>query len=142
MENILLDRNGYCKLANFNNYLTLEFSAPELQTKDKIEQSVDYWRLGIIIYKMLTGNFPFLSAQSITNDRIPNLNHFYISFEVKEIIAQLLIKTSSQRLGSKLNKKNIKESAFFNDIDWVKLERRELQSPFVPFVVNIINFRL
>ena len=91
---------------------------------------------------MLTGNFPFLNAQSITNDRIPDFNELNISFEAKEILAQLLIKNSSQRLGSKHYKKNIKEMAFFNDIDWAKLEKRELQSPFVPFVVNIINFRL
>ena len=84
-----MDSNGNSKICDFEscrNYLEekkkkfnmengavitrgrhdiLEYEPPELYTNNfHIEYSADYWTLGILIYKMFTGNFPFLNTES------------------------------------------------------------------------------
>lgn len=147
-----MDSKGYCKLSNFKDCdeypekiddespisssrcYKLEYRAPEFYGPDdfRVEPTADYWRIGILIFKMITGNFPFFGYRSILNDEIPQLNQLIFSNEAKEIISDLLIKDKTERLGSKNSKKQIRKMKFFNDIDWLKLERRELISPFNP----------
>lgn len=54
------------------------------------------------------------------------------------ICLQLLEKDSSKRLGNRYCPAgDIKEQPFFHQIDWDKLERRQLEAPFKPKVVSI-----
>jgi serine/threonine protein kinase len=64
----------------------LEYEPPEGFLEGRIEFSADYWKLGISIYKMLTGHFPFKNEQSIIDDEIPHLQELEISQEAKEIL--------------------------------------------------------
>ena len=115
-----------------------EYAPPELiPTLDRrLEFSFDFWTLGISIYKMLTGNYPFLDTESIMNDDIPRLQELSISNEAKEFLKNLLNKNLFERLGSKQNPKNVKQDPFFNEINWEKLENGELEPPFKPVVVK------
>ena len=41
---------------------TVFYIAPEMLVKQEVEYGADYWALGIIIYKMLTGKYLFNQA--------------------------------------------------------------------------------
>jgi len=151
----LLDLNGNCKLSSFFrveditqerkkifNLKDIEYNAQEIygfgkfRYENKNSYSIDHWSLGIVIYKCLTGKFPFLYAESIVNDEIPNLNELDISNEAKQIISGLLNKNRDERL----NLSQIKVHEFFKDIDWLKLEKGEIEPPFKPTTVNYIFY--
>ena len=90
------------------------------------------------------GKFPFMFSETrhfseiILNDEIPSLESYNVSKEAKDFVSNLLIKDHTQRLGSSENQIKIKKVSFFNDINWIKLERSELKAPFIPGVVSII----
>ena len=107
----------------------IEYNPPEYD--DGYEFSVDYWRLGICIYKLLTGEFQI--SNEYNKDNIQKLN---ISIEAKKILEDLLTIDQFKRLGSRQNSAKIKEHAFFNEIDWLKLEQGQLVSPFKEYLVN------
>ena len=118
----------------------LEYEPPEGFLEGRIEFSADYWKLGISIYKMLTGHFPFKNEQSIIDDEIPHLQELEISQEAKEILKSLLNKNLFERLGSRKNPRKIKQDLFFKELDWNKLENGQIKPPFKPIVVK--NFSI
>lgn len=72
-ENVLLNINGYVRLANFSmvkkidrgrTYTlcgTPDYMAPELISFKGYSLAVDYWSLGIIMFEMVAGHPPFLA---------------------------------------------------------------------------------
>jgi serine/threonine protein kinase len=112
-----------------------EYQPPEIFINNRIDHSADFWALGISIYKMLTGNFPFLNIESIENGEIPYLQQLEISDEAKEFIRNLLNKNQFERLGSRKNPNHVKNASFFNEIIWEKIEKCEIDPPFKPIVV-------
>ena len=69
-ENVLIDKYGYVKLADFGfakkvidkTYTlcgTPEYLAPEVVLGTGHDKGVDYWGIGILIYEMLVGMSPF-----------------------------------------------------------------------------------
>lgn len=57
------------------------------------------------------------------------------------IIQKFLDKNANTRLGSPSSPHGeINENAFFREIDWKKLERRQLESPFKPEIVRKLFF--
>lgn len=69
MDNLLLDAEGYVKIADFGLCKegmgygdrtgtfcgTPEFLAPEVLTETSYTRAVDWWGLGVLIYEMLVG---------------------------------------------------------------------------------------
>ena len=158
LDSIHLDSNGNSKICDFKiciNYhenmksryankdgtvnetceelKILEYRSPEcLILEGRIEQSADFWALGISIFKMLSGFFPFLNEKSIKNDEIPDLERPETSREAKKLIKNLLNKNQFKRLGSKKQPFNIKSISFFKEINLESLEKGEVDSPFKP----------
>lgn len=71
-QNIMLDNEGHIKLTDFglskanfvdsqNNTIcgTIKYIAPETISGNKYNHTVDWWSLGIILYRMLTGKLPY-----------------------------------------------------------------------------------
>lgn len=72
LENILLDHNMNIKLTDFglavfkekNEYLydevgTARYTAPELLTGNGYNESIDVWGIGVILFLLITGVYPF-----------------------------------------------------------------------------------
>ena len=147
LENILLNSNGYCKITGFSCSLKIEnnhayimshmtnYSVPEYFINNQCEYSADYWGLGLLNYQMVTGNLPFSDAESIKNKEFPSLDKYPISPESKEFISNLLEKDKYKRLGSIRNPNKARDHSFFKKLDWEKLEKGELEAPFIPTVV-------
>ena len=121
----------------------VQYTSPEIYTNHgRIEYSVDYWSLGIIIFKMLTGSFPFKTIEKVTNNHIDDHPKWKSlkSIELKQLVKSLLEKDQFKRLGSLKNAKKIKQDPFFATINWDKLERGQLEPPFKPIVVKFFIF--
>jgi novel protein kinase C delta type len=90
---------------------------------------------------MLIGQSPFSGCDedelfwSICNE-IPWYPH-YLSKEALKCLQSLLEKDVTIRLGSiGAAEGDVKYHPFFTDINWEKLERREVEPPFKPQVVS------
>ncbi|XP_041819213.1 protein kinase C epsilon type-like [Chelmon rostratus] len=153
LDNILLDAEGHCKLADFgmckegimNGVTTTTFCgtpdyiAPEILQELEYGASVDWWALGVLMYEMMAGQPPFEADneddlfESILHDDV--LYPVWLSKEAVSILRAFMTKNPAKRLGCVVNQgceEAIKTHAFFREIDWVLLEQRKVKPPFKP----------
>lgn len=149
LDNVLLDMEGHIKIADFGmckeNMFgdaktstfcgTPDYIAPEILLGQKYSCSVDWWSFGVLLYEMLIGQSPFRGIdeeqlfQSIRMDD-PMYPRF-LSKEAKDMLVMLFVREPEKRLGIK---GNIRQHCFFQQIDWERLEKREIEPPFKPKV--------
>ncbi|XP_056429218.1 protein kinase C theta type isoform X2 [Hyla sarda] len=152
LDNVLLDMEGHIKIADFGmckeNMFgdvktstfcgTPDYIAPEILLGQKYSYSVDWWSFGVLLYEMLIGQSPFRGMdeeqlfQSIRMD-----DPFYprfLSKEAKDILVMLFVREPERRLGFK---GNIRQHCFFQQIDWERLENRDVEPPFKPNVKSV-----
>ncbi|XP_064177137.1 protein kinase C epsilon type-like [Anguilla rostrata] len=153
LDNILLDADGHCKLADFgmckegilNGVTTTTFCgtpdyiAPEILQELEYGPSVDWWALGVLMYEMMAGQPPFEADneddlfESILHDDV--LYPVWLSKEAVSILRAFMTKTPHKRLGCVLSQggeEAIRTHPFFREIDWVLLEQRKIKPPFKP----------
>ena len=56
----------------------------------------------------------------------------FLSFEIRSLISQLLIRCPQRRLGAQRGVEEIKEHPFLGDVDWQRVLNKELTPPIVP----------
>jgi len=129
---------------------TYGFRAPELLNCEHDRQgygpAIDYWALGVTVYFLLTSKMPFksrqqsiLEAREKPKDTERRLQKQPIRIVADldpvavDIVKGLLEPDPVKRLGDS-DLPALKAHAFFRAIDWAKLARRELSSPFKPGV--------
>jgi len=156
-ENILLNSEGHITITDFGLSKqikidegthtfcgTPEYLAPEVLKGQGHGIAVDWWSLGTLIYEMLTGLPPFYSQninimyQKILNGelRFPS----YVSSEAQSLLEGLLTREVDKRLGSGPDGSNeVKRHGFFGEIDWDRLEKKEIDAPFKPKVKSEID---
>uniref|UniRef100_A0A665WFV0 Protein kinase C n=1 Tax=Echeneis naucrates TaxID=173247 RepID=A0A665WFV0_ECHNA len=153
LDNVLLDKDGHCKLADFGMCKegmfegvatgtfcgTPDYIAPEILQEMLYGPSVDWWALGVLLYEMLSGHAPFEAEneddlfESILNEEI--VYSSWLSTEAVNILKAFLTKNPTRRLGcvaSEGGENAVTSHAFFAAIDWEKLNRREIEPPFKP----------
>lgn len=150
LDNILLDQEGHCKLADFgmckegiiDGTLTTTFCgtpdyiAPEILKEQEYGASVDWWALGVLMYEMMAGQPPFEADNedelfdSILHDDV--LYPVWLSREAVSILKGFLTKSPSQRLGCTGDENEIRRHPFFAKLDWTELENRNVRPPFRP----------
>ncbi|KAG5266704.1 hypothetical protein AALO_G00235190 [Alosa alosa] len=153
LDNILLDAEGHCKLADFgmckegilNGVTTTTFCgtpdyiAPEILQELEYGPSVDWWALGVLMYEMMAGQPPFEADneddlfESILHDDV--LYPVWLSKEAVGILKAFMTKSPNKRLGCVVAQgleEAIKVHPFFKEIDWDLLEQRKVKPPFKP----------
>ncbi|KAI6186657.1 AGC/AKT protein kinase [Aphelenchoides besseyi] len=151
LENILLDKEGHIKIADFglckedvtyNDRCvtfcgTPEYLAPEVIEDSEYSNSVDWWSYGIVLYEMLSGRLPFFSRDTTKlfemiltgNARYPSRT----TAEARSLLSALLVKDPTRRLGGSVrDSAEIKEHPFFRCLDWDKVYRKEYEPQFKP----------
>jgi cGMP-dependent protein kinase len=150
-ENLLMDRFGYIKLADFGfskqmkpgqrTYTicgTPTYQAPEIINRVGTTAAADFWSLGVLIHEMLVGSTPFEEEQApfgrVTGNRIVLPKH--LSDQAQNLIKRLLIRNPHDRLGSSVGASAITNHAWFSGFDWTALRTRRMRAPIVPHLVN------
>ncbi|WVR00325.1 hypothetical protein IAU59_007468 [Kwoniella sp. CBS 9459] len=152
-ENLLLDRHGYLRIADFgfakiveDRTFTLcgtpEYLAPEIVLSQGHGKAVDWWALGILAFEMLAGYPPFFDDhplgiyEKILRGDIAFPSH--IDPYAKDLIRGLLTADRSKRLGNlRGGARDVMNHAWFAGVDWRTLERKEIGAPIVPRVASM-----
>ncbi|XP_056290833.1 cGMP-dependent protein kinase 2 isoform X2 [Pseudoliparis swirei] len=148
-ENLLLDAEGYVKMADFGFAKkiglgkktwtfcgTPEYVAPEVIMNKGHDFGADCWSLGILIFELLTGNPPFSGLDPIKIYTLVLHGIEKVDFPKRivkrpdDLIRRLCKLNPVERLG---NKKNgiieIKKHKWFQGFNWEGLRRHKLLSP-------------
>ena len=130
LENILIDSKGHIKLTNFGISKLLKndekaqtmigtayYMAPEIASGKRYDKAVDWWSLGVVMFVLLEGNFPFEMCNYAAKDF--TLIFSEINDEnAKDLIQKFLTVKPKERIGSGEDGINeIKKHSFFNGID-------------------------
>ncbi|ORZ25910.1 kinase-like domain-containing protein [Absidia repens] len=157
-QNILLDRNGHVKLADFGSSRSLsqcmetiqstpvgtcDYISPEILLSNQgnvtYGTEVDCWSLGICLYEMLQELPPFYSDKGENDTYRKILFHqgsvsfnprLPISDNAKDLINSLLTKPEHR-----LTLDQIKAHPFFDSIDWDHIF--ESTAPFLPAIKSL-----
>lgn len=151
-ENLLLDEDGYIKVADFgfakkitNKTWTLcgtpEYLCPEIVSGEGHGKGVDWWTVGILVYEMMASYTPFYHQNQlkmydkIVRGRYKFPSHF--SSEAKSIVTAFLQHKPTQRLGVIQGEAaEIKRHAWFAGFDWDKLASKQFVAPVKPAVAS------
>jgi len=156
-SNLLIDSQGYLKVCDYGfarwlgvggktrsiagtyNYLT-----PEQALDLDYDHTVDLWCLGVTVYNMVYGLTPFEAPegtqdwQRVTLDNIQNKklrfldNRKQLPMPGKIFVKSLLMRHPEDRFGKDLDYSLIRGHAWFHDIDFGALERRQATAPWLP----------
>jgi serine/threonine protein kinase len=169
-ENILLGHDGHICLTDFGlakelsgedsegeraNTIcgTQEYMAPEMVARKGYGKAADYWSLGCIAYEMMSGLPPFSSKHGSKE-----LFRKIMSEKVKmppgssagacKLLKGLLNRNPDARLGNARSTMfeiggvaGLKQCAFFEKLQWDKLEKKELKPPYDSSVDNHTDLR-
>ncbi|KAJ6668406.1 hypothetical protein lerEdw1_015783 [Lerista edwardsae] len=155
LDNVMLDREGHIKIADFgmckenvfgeNKATTFcgtpDYIAPEILQGLKYTFSVDWWSFGVLLYEMLIGQSPFHGddEDELFESIRVDTPHYprWITKESKDILEKLFERDPAKRLGII---GNIRDHSFFKTINWPALEKREMEPPFKPKVKSASDY--
>jgi Rho-associated protein kinase 1 len=160
-DNMLIDRHGHLKLADFGTCIRLnkeglvrsdtavgtpDYISPEV-LKSQGGESVygrecDWWAVGVFLYEMLVGDTPFYADSLVgTYGKImDHKNHLHfphdceMSSKAKNLIMAFLSERT-QRIGRN-GSEDIKNHPFFKDDSWTWQNIRQTVAPVVPDLIS------
>ncbi|KYQ54137.1 Protein kinase C epsilon type [Trachymyrmex zeteki] len=158
LDNILLDAEGHCKLADFGmckeNIIegestastfcgTPDYIAPEILQELPYGASVDWWALGVLLYEMVAGQPPFEAEteddlfEAILRDDL--VFPVWVSSDAVSVVKAFMTKNPAKRLGCVAadgGENAIRVQPFFKHLDWEALEARKVEPPIRPKIKN------
>jgi len=160
LENLLLDKDGHIKIADFGLCKediqwgkttktfcgTPEYLAPEVLEDNDYGRAVDWWGVGVVMYEMMVGRLPFYNRDHdilfelilMEEVRFPKT----ISSDAKDLLGRLLVKDPLKRLGGgPEDAQAVKSHSFFISINWSDLDKKRVTPPFKPQVVSETDTR-
>ncbi len=148
-ENLLLDRDGYIKIADFGFAKrtkaglrtfticgTPAYQAPEIISRKGTGKEADVWSLGILIYEMNFNETPFesTSGDPLQTYKLAGSGRFTVpkhaSPDLKDILNKILLVDPLKRP----TLQDVKSHRWFKDIDWDRLFHKEITPPFKPVI--------
>ncbi|XP_075569629.1 protein kinase C delta type isoform X2 [Pelecanus crispus] len=155
LDNVMLDKEGHIKIADFGmckeNVVgenkastfcgTPDYIAPEILQGLRYTFSVDWWSFGVLLYEMLIGQSPFHGddEDELFESIRVDTPHYprWITKESKDILEKLFERDPTRRLGVT---GHIRDHPFFKTINWMALEKREVDPPFRPKVKSASDY--
>lgn len=164
LENVLMDDRGHVKISDLGLAVSIAdglvrgyagtpgYTAPEVVLTQYYDQQVDFFSLGVVIYRSLCGKKPFAKKKSSEQrqkemDRLrktsveldrnviemipPFENPKYFTPTIRNLCRGLLSKNPKYRLGAN-GFEEIKEHPWYDCIDWSLLAAGYLEAPFTP----------
>ena len=158
-ENILIDKEGHLKLTDFGLSKielntsddkrcyticgTPEYLAPEVVNCKGYDKNIDWWSVGALFYKLLSGVSPIKVNKGQTVDycnyRFKIDVPYYFSYDAKSFIEDILKIDPQQRLGSQRDAEEIKDHALFQNVNWNNVSQKKIKPPFIPKFSNDID---
>jgi len=154
-ENVLLDADGHVRLTDFGlskeaaaeevqsalfqSFVgTVLYLSPEMLRKESHGFAIDFYCLGCLVYILLTGSLPHYSGDvtEMCEKRAQGLAFRAprgCSREAVTLCNRLLDPDPSKRLGSAGQALQVKEQAWFRDVNFIKVYRKEPQPVFPNF---------
>ncbi|CAE8594650.1 unnamed protein product, partial [Polarella glacialis] len=154
LENCLVDSKGYVKLADMGiaklvvgkTYTvcgTADYFAPETLKQTGHNRAADWWACGILLFIMIAGRSPFDAPEvsQIYKNIIKGFSKVEfpdnLPSDLTDVIKSLCRKKPEERVCmQKGGVENLKQMSFFTKFDWEKLDRRELETPWIPDPVD------
>lgn len=150
--NVLLNERGYPIIIDFGfaKYVPDKtytfvgspiFTAPEIIRFQGYSTSVDYWAWGVLVYRLVTGKYPFFQADGNELALYKRICRGTLeldglmTMEFRLFITSLLYPNPVKRLGSCRNGwHEISKSTWFCDptVDLHKLRRQQISAPWTP----------
>eukprot|EP00347_Sterkiella_histriomuscorum_P006016 403354389 len=150
-ENILIDDEGHVRLADFGlakqgpdsdpskskqkEFVAQSFCgspaylAPEMLKQQGITAAGDLYQIGVVLYEMLVGIPPYYNDnikvlyQNIEKGKLKMPK--YLTPEARKFLLKILNKEPKKRPSFQ----DIRKDPFFADVDWAKLEKKEIEPP-------------
>lgn len=114
------------------------FMSPEQHLGTDYSFDVDYWGLGVTMYRMLTGRMPFGNHASSRVDIKACVLKEHLVFQpvdsVSPVGRALLKQLLARRPSHRLTLEDLKDHPFFAGIDWKVVAKKGLIPPSKPFV--------
>jgi serine/threonine protein kinase len=153
LDNVLIDDAGHLRLADFGLAKILpwdthttrtfcgtpEYVAPEMLAGGAYGRSVDYWALGVLLYRLRIGAFPFPRGTDddpeviyrATSAKAPVMVPKGVDSACAHAIQGLLTRSVKNRLGCDMYRggEDLRAAPLFASIDWSELARRETPVP-------------
>ena len=155
-SNIMIDSNGYLKMIDFGTAKVLKdytstiigtphYIAPEILQGKGYSLSCDFWSLGICMFEIFYGIYPFGNNANEVIDIykevlkktlvFPSENNKFAN--VNSFIRELLAKKVNERL---CNVSKLKQKPFFEGFEFNKLNDFQLEPPYKPVKNDMSKF--
>ncbi|KIK57440.1 hypothetical protein GYMLUDRAFT_46319 [Collybiopsis luxurians FD-317 M1] len=113
------------------------FMSPEQHRGEMYSYEVDYWALGVLLFRMLGGKMPFGRdstdkqeiRRSVLEDPL-SFEGFSPSPEAQNLLTRLLAKDPKERISPQ----QIPRHLFFATVDWTSISSRSSATPWPPFL--------